>query len=293
MSVTDFVTTTRYYNPHFVTVLSGLATKAQVARILLSGIRQACSKTGIDFNTNVRINVLIDSDGKYRGFGYLWFNDVRLANVFLGKNPDGSDRVEKYVPKDKMRLLRRYEKELDDLPIPERWGDLCIMEDRIKSKIDKLYVTRDLGPLIKLDEYSYNPKDVDKLIYEPTEDRNIILGKLQFFMDPVSEKDEFERHILFCSRVPDWVTEMDIYKIFRRYVTNKESRWVDPEGRRSNKYPIVYINSSYKGYRTATVIFENNSKGDALFAAKMERKAEIMNPRTNKYETLIFTLKKK
>jgi hypothetical protein len=285
------VTTTEYYNPHFVTVLSGLATKVQVARILLSGISQARSKTGIDFNTDVRINILIDKDGKHRGYGYLWFDDVRLANVFLGKNPDGTERVERYLPKNRVRMYKKLEKEMDNLDM-ESWAELTEAEERIREKMESLYVVRKLDPLITLDEYGYNPRDVkEKLIYKPTEGRNIILGKLQFFLDPIKEKEGFERNMLFCSRVPDWVTEEDIYKIFRRYVTDKQARWVDPEGHRGD-YPIVYINST-RGRRMATVVFENSPRGDALFAAKMERKADVLNPKTGKYETLIFTLKRK
>jgi hypothetical protein len=91
------------YNKHFLKIVNGLANEKQVSDMLDDAYKQAL-KYVPDLIGGFIINLIPNL-----GYGFVWLMDERFVNMLLGKNPDGTERLEViYNDSDRCRKLLKY-----------------------------------------------------------------------------------------------------------------------------------------------------------------------------------------
>ena len=86
----------RIYNNNTLFCEVGVANSSQVRECIADAIDQADKVLGYATNCKFRVNLIMDKEGKYFGFGYVTVSDPKIYWMLLGRNPDGSERVEEY-----------------------------------------------------------------------------------------------------------------------------------------------------------------------------------------------------
>jgi len=234
----------------------------------------------------------------------------------LGKNPDGSDRVEyhddpSWEPPTDGNMANNSSWLTISPPTysPDAsWADVAFMEDEYDRRVEteQRRLTRPkipviLDPLMELPPYTLTPEQVEakrnKIIddnegkkdFEPSMIEIPKLAYLSIDRAMVTKVDsKFMPNILKCRSVPSWITK-DIIKVqfspYAKDVTTLHGRYI--KGRHTEEtYPFVNINDE----RVAFVIFDP-STNDAQFALHMMKKTVIkkkLADGTFNVATLIF-----
>ena len=222
-------------------------------------------KTNCDFH----VNLVENRDGVSFGIGFVFVTNPTVYYMFLGKNPDGTDRI-KYI--DDLNWTKPEEIEVKEVVYPPgiSWAELDEIDrnfdlQRKKFICPKIEVL--LEPLISLEVNSDDPVE------------QITIGRA---CAPNLE-DKFMPNILKSRNVPDFITEKQIKDVFRLYATDnitKHLRVINGK-RREDTYPFVNINRN----RVVFVTFDP-STNDAAFALHLLKKVAVTNGRSS--ITLLF-----
>lgn len=275
----------RYSDDHTLYVISGAARNGDLKSAVLRAIKSYEKKSGKRYPCEVISNLIYDKEGIPYGFGYLYVSNPQIYHMLLGKNPDGTERTT-IIEKDLDYVAWFENMEIQDVP----WFDWADAAEEIEIK--------PLPPLITLSSFYYRPdqkEQLKKLLEKLNSSEKKHLDPEQFdlkkctfkldagLVKPVDEK--YLPHTLCARDIPHWLTEKDIYKRFRPFVSNKKRS-------NSNKlYPVVYIN---RKNRLAFVEFDSNSR-DAQFALIMTTKVNFVSPGNFRsgskalHQTVIFT----
>jgi len=269
----------RYSYEHTLYVISGAARNEDLKASVLRAIKFHEKKTGKKYPCEVFSNLIYDREGVPYGFGYLYLSNPQIYHMLLGRNPDGSERTE-IIEKDLGYIAWKEDK---DIP----WFDWADASEEIEI--------RQLPPILTLPSFYYRPEQKEQLkkLVEnlKASDKKQLnpeqfdMKKCTFKLDaglvkPVNEK--YSPYTLCARKVPNWLTEKDIYKRFRPFVSNKK------EIGHGKLYPIVSIN---RKNQLVFVEFDPNTR-DAQFALLMTTKIHFVY-RSNTHkpinQTLIFT----
>lgn len=288
----------RTYDNHTLYVNSGVATKAQLTTAFHRALKDVSKTLNRPVTTAFKVNVVI-VHGNYVGYSYVRVQNPEVYNMLIGKNPDGTERVEyiddpNWQPPAKASVI---EDEIDfetfmSAPTNNKsWAELMDEEEEMKpAKIRQL-----LPPLMKLPSYQYDQeqiKHVTKLLEEQhhglSETKVTVPTHGHFevsraYVSPVD--DRFAPNILCSRNIPAWITENDLKVAFSPYasdITTKHRRKVN--GRFiSEAYPYVTINNG----RVAFVTFDPVGH-DAQFALLMTRKLELTSHDRQTSVQLVF-----
>lgn len=255
----------------------------------------------VDLPCNIKVNLIVNKNGEYYGFGYVRVSDERVYWMLLGRNPDGSERTREYpdpkwVPPSSKNTFEQDQEKFTEMS----WYEIAQEEDKYVQPI----IREDLGPLMTIPGYTYDEKQ-----YKHLQDVAMRNGK-DPEMVPTMGYFEFSRaysrdvekgkeaHILCARQIPDWIPPIAFKSIFSIYVSDqnapipKNTNYGDIEELRDS-YPIVtIINSKKESGRTVLITFDSSTK-DAIFALLMTRKVRIVHPKYDKKSTASITLDNK
>lgn len=275
----------RYYDEHTLYMDSGVATKDQISNCLKTAILEAEKVLERKLNCTYRINVLVNKNGEYFGYAYIWVSSTEVYWILLGRNPDGTERFEE-IPDPNWKPSEPLENNdnNDTNDKKKSWYERIEEEERfIQPLIKKL-----LPPLVIFPGYTYNKEQLEHLkevqkteqIENPQKiEKNI--PEMGFFeisrayaLDPASG---FMSNRLCARNVPKWIPKEAFKSIFSFYVG------------KNDKYPIVDIVEHKKGGRIVFITYDPK-KRDTLFVLLMTKKTIIKNPENPEEKAvLIFT----
>jgi uncharacterized membrane protein YgcG len=251
-------------------------------------------------NCRFRVNLVENKEGISFGISFVFVTNPAVYHMLLGKNADGSDRVEYRddpswtppIPGDNVNDAGWSTISEPVFTETKSWADMMDEEDEYQAKVEaekQKYVCPKIAvplePLMVLPPYRLTPYQVDekreKIIdeNEGKPDFNPELVEIPptayFTVEPALAKPvepKFMANILKCKGVPPWITKEDLKVQFSPYVSDGETpqeRYI--KGRRVEEtYPFVNINDD----RVAFVIFDPSTP-DALFALHMMKKTII------------------
>lgn len=263
--------------------------------------------TGIDLACRFRVNLVEDREGRSFGIAFVFVSNPAVYYMLLGKNPDGSDRVEyrddpSWTPPVEGESVNDAGWSTISAPVFSKgmtWADIMDEEDAYNAKIEaekQKYVCPkiafSLEPLMVLPPYRLSAQQIaekrDKIIEENEGKSDFDADMVEippiayFGVEPAVAKpvdQKFMPNILKCKNVPDWVTKEDLKAQFSPYASDSltlQERHI--KGRRVEEtYPFVNINDD----RVAFIIFDP-STNDALFALHMMKKIVITKTLPNK-----------
>jgi len=240
-----------------------------------------------------KINLLVNKEGEYLGFGYIRITSPEVYWMILGRNPDGSERFEE-IPDPNWS------------PPPNKKENLNILENKTKKTWAELaeeeeahiqpIIKKPLPPLITIPGYKY---DVEQLLHlkdvakDNGEDPNQIPdeGFFEISRGYVKDPPLGKLGYKLCARkVPDWLPEKAFKKTFSIYASDpKKKGKINIMGNKVEScYPIVNFIDTKKG-RIVFITFDPSTK-DALFASLMQKKTRLKHPeKPNLKCELIFT----
>jgi len=259
-----------------------------------------------------RVNLVENREGKSYGIAFVFVSNSAVYYMLLGKNPDGSDRIEYRddpswidpVDGDNVNDAGWSTISAPVYNLNMNWGDICNEEDKLEVERNRHVcpkISFPLDPLMVLPPYRLTPEQIaerrEKVIAENEGKKDfnpslVEIPELAYFSvdramaTPVDSK--FMPHILKCKEIPSWITKEDIKAQFAPYVSDSKTpqeRFI--KGRRIEEtYPFVNVNED----RVAFVIFDSKTH-DAQFALHMMKKTIInkkMPNNTVETTTLIF-----
>ena len=246
----------------FLKVDSGLLTHRQVSFGISKVIKEVALLDPSVKDCEFFINVVENKDNKKFGLSYVWVKSPVLYNVLLGKNLDGSDRIERVDDPDWVEPERDYFEAMAEAEASGEWGLMGMVEDQYKpNKIDKV-----LPPLFSpvIVKYSKEQKE------ESNEDEKMI----EFFEMTVKINPEKPKYnSIYSTCIPKWVSEDMLYTFFKRFCKITKHK--------NKKYPIVEIkedkNKKWSKEETSIVkiTFSNEEKYIAGFIIKIAKKVML------------------
>jgi hypothetical protein len=272
---------TEHFDHRYIILKTGQLNEEEVHKLIKSLIVAAGKAVGHVLQPHFEMNVVRNS--KLQGFdSYLkntivFFSDPTAANIIVGCNPDGTERVVEQiiaaapVPEPAPIVLNF------DNPDPfggRSWADIADEEEALKPIVKIV----PLEPLIKLPFVPYVGKALDWNLAQPTKYTGIqITAKRCFVLDPA---EGFARHVLcYTADCPPHITEEDIQKQFRPFATDALTEvefHIQSEKRKFwSKYPMVRFKKEWneklkKNVNHIYVYFDRNTR-DAAFALKMRK----------------------
>jgi len=250
---------------------------------LSKAIKEAEKILGYKTNCKFRVNLIVDKEGKYFGFGYIRVSDPKIYWMVLGRNPDGTERIEEYPDPDWKPPTNKPEKSEN-----KSWFEMVEEEEAyIQPTIKKI-----LPSLIPIPGYEYDEEQIEHL-KELANDENIEIPKIGYFeISRAYATDSGPgtlKHRLCARNVPDWIPPEAFKAIFSFYVSeNKKGTTKIGNKETVDNYPIINFMDTKNGSRIVFVTFDIATK-DALFALLMTKKTRIVNPKNKDLKTtLIF-----
>lgn len=249
----------------FLKIDSGLLTHRQISTGVLKIINEL--NETVDIESSVKdcdffINVVENKEGEKLGLSYFWVKNKIVYNILLGKNIDGSDRIERIDDPNWKEPERDYFETMREAEESGEWGLIGMVEDQYKpNKINK-----QLPPLYTPVILKYSKEQRDK----SNEDEKL----LEFFPMTVKiDADNPKHNSIYSTCIPKWVSEDMLYSFFKRFckTTNHKNK----------KYPIVDIkedkNKKWTKEETSIVkiSFSSEEKNIAGFIMKLARKVVI------------------
>ncbi len=267
-----------------------------------------------DLDCRFRVNLVETREGKSLGKAFVFVTDPRVYHVLLGRNPDGSDRIEYRddpswsppsdgnvsndagwstisTPVSVLKMDWANDEEVEEVKF--------ISNTSNKQVCPKIPVP--LDPLVTLPPYKLSSKQIEekrakiiadnqgKLDFDPSKIN--ISETAHFIVDRAlahSVDDKYMPNILKSKNVPDWITKDDLKIQFAPYATKSDAVHdrIIKGHQTKESYPFVNINED----RVAFIIFDP-STNDALFALHMMMKTfmskEMPNGTVNNV-TLLF-----
>jgi hypothetical protein len=289
----------KYYDTHTLYIKCDCASADQIRGSFLEALSNYYKETGIKLSCLIQVNVLADREGNSFGTAFVYLTNSEVYHMLLGKNKDGSDRIE-YKPDPNWRPPSpgSLVNEAGWCSVTETdysnmsWADICDEEDEIERQREEEenrhicpQITIELEPLMILPPYKLTPEQRENKRIKIIQENE---GKINFNPDLVSVPEfayfgvdramvqsvdpKFMPNILKVQNVPEWITKEDLKEQFTPYATDNttlQERTI--KGRRVEEtYPFVNINDG----RVAFIIFDPSTH-DAQFALHMKKKTTI------------------
>ena len=290
-----------YYDKHTLFVKCDCASAQQIRDAFAEALTKYQNDSGERIDCRYRVNLIKDRHGVPYGIAFVYVTNSAVYYMLLGKNPDGTDRIEHvddpaWVPPPEGKTtndagwsthVKPVEKVEPVDPDNMSWADMCDFsdssEDGEDGEVTCPKIAIKLEPLMVLPPYKLTEEQIEnkrqKIILENE-------GKDDFDPDLVdvpefahfgidramaTEVDpKFMPNILKARKVPMWITKADLTVQFAPYASDSVTRQdrLIKGNRISEPYPFVNINED----RVAFIIFDPSTH-DAQFALHMMKKA--------------------
>ena len=256
--------------------------------------------------TRYKVNLVTNHDNVSLGFAFVFITNPAVYYMLLGKNCNGSDRIE--YRDDPSWVAPTDDKLINNAgwcsTKSTSWADMDEEYDREEEERQRHIrpkIAVQLEPLMTLPPFKLTKEQIDekksKIIMEnknkPNFDEEFVeVSDLAYFgVDAafVMYLDhKYMPNILKCIKIPMWVTKEDIKVEFASYASNSKTlheRFI--KGRKIEEaYPFVNINNDRVGF----VIFDPTTR-DAQFALHMMMKTTISKEVAGKTETVTLIFK--
>lgn len=307
----------RIYDNHTFFLKCECASIDQIRDAFIQAVTTYQNANKINLNCGIRVNLVKNNNGESYGIAFVFVTNPAVYHMLLGKNPDGSDRIEYrddpcWTPPVNGDIVNDAGWSTISAPVYTpgmNWADLIDEEEEYDRRIyhnieihtcPKIPIP--LEPLMVLPPYHLTPEQIEarrlKIIAnnEGKQDFTPDLVKIPQFVHfnidramatPVDSK--FMPNILKCAYVPNWISKIDIKLQFRPYASDSETLQQRVVGGNiiEETYPFVNINKE----QVAFIIFDPSTH-DAQFALHMMKKFTF-NVKTENGQinstTLIFT----
>jgi hypothetical protein len=281
------------YDNHTLFVRCDTATTSQIKDVFKNALTTYNMNNNNSLSGSFHVNIVETRNKVSLGIAFVFFTNPAAYHMILGKNPDGSDRIEY---RDDPSWVSVQDTWSPIIP-GSSWGDIA--EEEESKLCPKIPIT--MEPLISLPSYKLTDEQIqekkDKIIMlnkdkEGFSESMVNVPDHSFLtISPAMAnplEDKFVANILKAKDVPSWVTNSDLKMRFAPYSSNSKTI-VDRivKGRHFQEtYPFININSD----GIAFVIFDPSTH-DAQFALHMVKKLYIskkMSDGTTSSATLIF-----
>jgi len=216
------------YDCHTLYVTTGVASKEQLAHSLLETKRLAEEILQQDIPCEFQINVIVGRNGQYYGVGYVRVSNPIMYWILVGRNPDGSERVETIPDPDWDPGEGEGE---DDEESSDDFGEWAEVKEKEDHKVRPM-ITRELGPLVNVPGYRY---DEDQLSHfrAIAEERGEDADQIDEVGHFIIQRGHFKHvgsnklaNVLFARKTPPWIGEqMDKLKAdMSRYCTGPPNK---------------------------------------------------------------------
>lgn len=196
--------------------------------------------TQYDRNTNSRIPV---------GFSYIWMESSALYHILLGRNIDGTDRVNVKKIDTEPKTNGIYDINDDDLNTPSAWESWADIEEKEQPRTERIQ----LPPLIKIPNLQHLEDNNDVTTFKAE--------VWPSFVEPDANSG-VDQNKLFCSsRAPEWLSATAIRKRLMKYSTSHDK-----------KYPLVSMT------RKRNILVTFGGSTDAMFCLQMCKVIIFCNP---------------
>lgn len=269
----------------FLFIHSSVFDTNQIERNLNFCIRKLKEMNTTIKKCDIYVNVVENKEGQRYGHTYAWVNNTEVFNALIGKNFDGSDRID-YVEDENWTP--------PSIPLEEaikdakgNWAEEAEIEERYERSMKEV----ELEPLIVPPGIKYT--DEQKKILDIEQE----FGFIEIFPARVTLRtDENKSNSIYSSCIPGWVTQDMLYKFFNRFTKDKMLH-KNSKTNNSFVYPKVSIakNTVKNKWRTddlsfnAHIDFSPLDKNIGHFIMNIARKIKLKNPQTDKYEMLFFS----
>lgn len=212
-------------NNSTIYAITSVAHMHQIEELLDDAIQQAKAMPevfGEDFACDYKINLVRKHTGEYLGYAYIDLSNPKLYYALVGKNVDGSDRVEyiddpNWVPQALVPSVGK----------PISWADET--DDLERPKIRK-----GLPPILCLKKYAF---DEEQKRHLETQDTHGTITLLRCY---ITDEEDYDSTSLYVSDVPEEDYDF-LYYIFARYA---RTRCYD------KYYPQITIHTYSKKHQT-------------------------------------------
>lgn len=313
-----------FYDNRTLFIKCESASVEQITAAVREALDTYQKKTGNNLDCRFRVNLVENKEGESYGIAFVFVTNPAVYHMLLGKNPDGSDRVEyrddpSWEPPTDGDIVNDSGWATISPPVYSsnaNWADIADMEDEYERKVAAQNAEKErerrrfirpkipvmLEPLMTMPPYRLTPKQIEEKRAKIIEDNEgkkdfdpslIEVPEIAYFSvdramsTPVDTK--FMANILKCKEVPSWITKEDLKMQFTPYATDSttlQERFI--KGRRTEEtYPFVNINDD----RVAFIIFDPSTH-DAQFALHMMKKTVIKKKKSDgswNVATLIFS----
>ena len=233
-------------------------TKSEVERSIDRGIKKVVTNgnyqpSSINYfiNFTTIYNKLTNSRTP-KGLSFVYFIDAGFPNIFLGLNPNGTERIELYqdpnwVPEEWDNCVEEQNEEFTwdninkgfDFTNPNlNWADAIEEENREKSKREPVMLERKMDPIAVLYGEGVN------------EEKFEISCESGFAKIKKEKYDGYAHSILFV-HIPTWANLFELRKIFSFFS-------------KSESYPILEYSVDVKGTGSLFVTYSPGSDGAML-----------------------------
>ena len=252
----------------YIFIQSGILNQSQVEFLIKNSIDYIVNKfeTG---NCDYYINVVTNREGKIFGHSYGWISNIKVFNIMVGLNSDGSERMkeiedEEWEPPE--------DDEIDALEGVTSWGDVTEIEQSYER------------PLIKVKE--------EPLFVFPgiphTEEQFKSTGQEYGFIE-VSEakfKDKNNSNIIFSNNIED-TFDLEFFKnFFSKFEKDKTLHCKNKN--KKFTYPLVNIKNN-----KLVVKFSPLYNNTASFLINVIKKINLCDIKNNKSKLFFFSQVKK
>lgn len=285
------MTQTQFFDEHTLYVNSGVGREDQLTSSLNQALENAEKELKRTIPCKFKINLLINKDGDYFGFGYLRVSNPEVYWMILGKNSDGTERVvESKDPYWIPPLPLPPGEEIDLYQTNMSWGDIVMEEEKHKHPI----IREELDSLMVLPGYEYDDNQYEHLKQTAVEEGKVSesVPKIGYFeISRAFSKNAKEGRTSnkLCARnVPNWIPDSVFKNIFILYATDPTKKVRVNNCKNDDTYPVISSVETKKQGRMLFVMYDP-SEHDGLFALLMTRKVRIQHPNNRDLKcTLIF-----
>ena len=253
--------------PGYLFIHSGVLEKEQIDKCFQDLIEQLISLNPEEYkDIKFLINVVKNKEGVKYGHSYGWINKKDVFNALLGKNLDGSERIE-YIDDEnweppKEDYYEAMKKAGDD------WGDQADIEKKYKRPKIKI----ELDPLISLSAIEYTEDQYNEVKKESK------YGFMELFETKLSHKTG-KLNTLFSNDIPSWIDEKYLFDFFKKFEKNKDQHY-DKKTKKKFCYPVVKIKSKKElrdVRRFCTITFSTLNPKTASFLINVVKRLEFEN----------------
>ena len=249
--------------PGYLFIHSGVLENDQIEECLRDCIDFLSENFDQEFkNTQLEINVVKNREGKKYGHTYAWVSDENVFNALIGKNFDGSERIEMMDDEDWEPPEEDY-----DTAMEAAGGSWALMTD-IGDKYRRPKIKKTLEPLVTMPGIEYSP--------EQEIEAGSKIGFVEVFDVKLTEKIG-KLNTIFSDNIPDWVTEEMLLNRFKKFNRDR-TVYMEKKTKSRFTYPVVKIKKK-KNFREekrfCTITFSPLYKNTATFLINLVKRVEI------------------